>query len=1226
MRLRRDSDNAETEVYPDSSGYLSLTSPTGTRTGPSLSSWLGSNNAYMAAWWCQSRLVASVMADTAKQLLVASAGVIPIVDGVPGIRVTQGRGDYSTGLTLDNESFSAFIRLKTGGVAQRGAVLGAASTPSYNTLWLGIESSSMGYKGDGSSYSTIGVGGGQTYDSSANYTSSMGVSSGSTGVVAWQNGSDSRLDAPVGGQSTWSVTLLPQDYRALDGHIFEIAIYDASKHSSGADITSNQFTFAAVPEESFTSFDTEVLNDSPISYWHFKEGAGSPAFEDVSGGISVTREGLLRDHGSFYPGVPAWRGGGTVALNNGHMKVGATAPLNPSNVRSIEAIVQRASTRAPLTVYHVRGDSNKGMGASITESGDVKFSAYGIADYFAGVTVVSDTLPHHLVITRASNGNGTDTVKIYLDGTLKSTLTTTEPVDPVGAQLRIGATSNNDGTLSGSLPGSVGALALYSTALSDAQVAAHYATLDLSQIRFTRTFDADLTGTVPADFTALGSPTLGNGNTEIVAKWHALQKERAFALHKTTSNVLHGYGVSGSSDPDQEVTVLMEGSALSADGRGAGAVLQGDAGSQKAYLLALSLDTVTVDEAQVQKEVLYISKYNGSFSTPTDLKFVEFEWDETKTYWFRFRIESNGYLRGKVWEYNTAEPLTWTIGVEDASPLTGGLAGFGSGTNHTQKRHVWYVGTATKGATAPSIESTLDSIVGMEPVYSVRRAIAEYQGPLLRGSRLSDSAEVDIYPDSRGWLSANSPTGSANGTTTLSAWAGSSVVKCRKWFDQRAGADASGTVNSDVPEIWDGTGVHVKNGATTLRFANDWLTTTANVKLTEVTAYAGYKNIGSSGILIGTAGNANSYLGFKNSETVLYTYLQSNGGAISYEPPPHDSLEVLSFAWGLSAGCARYGGSNIVVRGGSGDWNGFAWNAPLLLGRRLGNSELNGWASEYVVATATRTASERAVIEANVLAAHSPIVSGTWVYDINGAATGSWSASNPIPGWDLIAKGNYGWTVGNSTIAQLAGAKAAGMSADSTYGYRIASKVFGTGYRDQSVYMRLAYSDVDWDMGGAIVRTTGGGSGGYTLGPSTRNGNKLTLNYVSDLVNPTILDSIAFDSVVGQVVHLRLEAVGSKIRGKMWFDGQSEPSDWQVSATDTRSLSGLPGYFTRPGYDKIEVTDFSVAYNGAIALNDDVVMANQGSRILSGGAFRVQYAMSGGLWKPIKVLSSGAWK
>ena len=52
MRIRRSSDNAEKDFYPDSSNELSMSSEDG--AGTSLSSWISTDSGYVAVWYDQS--------------------------------------------------------------------------------------------------------------------------------------------------------------------------------------------------------------------------------------------------------------------------------------------------------------------------------------------------------------------------------------------------------------------------------------------------------------------------------------------------------------------------------------------------------------------------------------------------------------------------------------------------------------------------------------------------------------------------------------------------------------------------------------------------------------------------------------------------------------------------------------------------------------------------------------------------------------------------------------------------------------------------------------------------------------------------------------------------------------------------------------------------------------------------------------------------------------------
>lgn len=61
-------------------------------------------------------------------------------------------------------------------------------------------------------------------------------------------------------------------------------------------------------------------------------------------------------------------------------------------------------------------------------------------------------------------------------------------------------------------------------------------------------------------------------------------------------------------------------------------------------------------------------------------------------------------------------------------------------------------------------------------IYSLRKTVPEYNGPVVRGWRVSDNARQDFYPTDGGWIDVGE----------VATWAGSSDVVVDTWYDQSA--------------------------------------------------------------------------------------------------------------------------------------------------------------------------------------------------------------------------------------------------------------------------------------------------------------------------------------------------------------------------------------------------------------------------------------------------------
>jgi hypothetical protein len=85
VEIRRDSDNALKDFYPDASNELSLTSEDG--AGTSLATWIGANNGFVRTWYEQSGNANDALnTNTASQPQVISSGSIIAINGKPSVR------------------------------------------------------------------------------------------------------------------------------------------------------------------------------------------------------------------------------------------------------------------------------------------------------------------------------------------------------------------------------------------------------------------------------------------------------------------------------------------------------------------------------------------------------------------------------------------------------------------------------------------------------------------------------------------------------------------------------------------------------------------------------------------------------------------------------------------------------------------------------------------------------------------------------------------------------------------------------------------------------------------------------------------------------------------------------------------------------------------------------------------------------------------------------------
>ena len=99
VRIRRSSDNAEKDFYPDSNNELSLSSEDGAST--SLSSWIGANNGFVVTWYDQSgNTNDSTQSTAANQPQIINAGILITDNSKAAISYTTGSQELTLSLAM----------------------------------------------------------------------------------------------------------------------------------------------------------------------------------------------------------------------------------------------------------------------------------------------------------------------------------------------------------------------------------------------------------------------------------------------------------------------------------------------------------------------------------------------------------------------------------------------------------------------------------------------------------------------------------------------------------------------------------------------------------------------------------------------------------------------------------------------------------------------------------------------------------------------------------------------------------------------------------------------------------------------------------------------------------------------------------------------------------------------------------------------------------------------
>ncbi len=258
----------------------------------------------------------------------------------------------------------------------------------------------------------------------------------------------------------------------LDGSIDDVAIYDqvlttqqVQQHyaASGRSLT--------VPGLPADAYGQAVYNDNPDLYWRLNETSGSTANDSgrlFTSGIYSTLVGVTR------PASGPLTGNNAITLG-GNASIGSTlAEYRPTSFSEEIWFKTATNTGGKLIGF---GSSSSGSSASadrfvyMTDPGRLRFGvrSRGTNVFIESPTSYNDNTWHHVVATQSSAG-----MRLYVDGGLVASNNRGGGGNYPGAWRVGGGDSNYGGSTSLFFTGSVDEAAVYSTVLTQPQVAAHY--------------------------------------------------------------------------------------------------------------------------------------------------------------------------------------------------------------------------------------------------------------------------------------------------------------------------------------------------------------------------------------------------------------------------------------------------------------------------------------------------------------------------------------------------------------------------------------------------------------------------------------------------------------------------------------------------------------------------------------------------------------------------------
>jgi hypothetical protein len=250
-----------------------------------------------------------------------------------------------------------------------------------------------------------------------------------------------------------------------------------------------------------TTYRDEVLADGPRAYWRLDEATGTRAADQLSANPGAYTNGVTLDQ----PGALASEANAASSFDgsNDYVLVPTSSSLDMTSAVTVEFWAKR---RAIANTYQVlvgkpgNGQSKFENYAVWLNTGNNYQAYFGDGSTYVSVTTpaVTDTNWHHVVATYDGA-----TAKIYLDGGLKASKTTTLQLTANTSPLNFGRANNNAYFFNGWLD----EVAVYSSALSAARIQAHYVKGTTDQI------PPAVTLAQPADGAALASSNVGFGGS-----------------------------------------------------------------------------------------------------------------------------------------------------------------------------------------------------------------------------------------------------------------------------------------------------------------------------------------------------------------------------------------------------------------------------------------------------------------------------------------------------------------------------------------------------------------------------------------------------------------------------------------------------------------------------------------------------------------------------------------
>lgn len=199
-----------------------------------------------------------------------------------------------------------------------------------------------------------------------------------------------------------------------------------------------------------SAYNGAVLADSPVAFWPLNETSGNP--DSLVGSFPLTPTGTITYRQADIAGLHSLKGA-TGYLNR------TGSPTTAVDNWTLEIIWRPLSLAANHLLFYNGASGTNGYGFYVVGTA-LHFLFGGVADVDVTETVATNTT-YHLVARRLSG-----TTRVFLDAVDLGVTMTNVPA-ALSNEIHIGQSANP-------INGFVAQAAIYTTALSDARITAHY--------------------------------------------------------------------------------------------------------------------------------------------------------------------------------------------------------------------------------------------------------------------------------------------------------------------------------------------------------------------------------------------------------------------------------------------------------------------------------------------------------------------------------------------------------------------------------------------------------------------------------------------------------------------------------------------------------------------------------------------------------------------------------